>query len=208
MEQEKQTQSYTLKEIIEEAIQNQEDIQHYVWEDKKETILAEKLEFFHCHWQNCQCVDSTLTEVSFHQNTFQNCDFSNTDFSGSTFVKTKFVNCKLVGCNFTNCSFFQTQIAGSNCAYANLYSSYQKEVVWSSSNLTSSVISETKFHQVKWQECNLQKAQLFQTILQGIDFTTCDLSGIVVAIPDLKGVKVNEWQAIELAKLMEIIIEP
>lgn len=207
MEQEKQIQE-SLQEIIHQANDEQEDIKHCVWTDKKETIFAQKLEFFHCDWQNCKCTDSTLTDVNFHQNVFQNCDFSNSDFSGSTFVKTKFINCKLVGCNFTNCSFYQTQIENSHCAYANFYSSYQKEVTWKETNLTNSVISETKFHQVKWQNCNLQKAQLFQTTLQGIDFTTCDLAGIIVSIPDLKGVKVNEWQAIELAKLMGIIIEP
>ena len=47
----------------------------------------------------------------------------------------------------------------------------------------------------------------FETNLKGIDFTTSNIEGIVVSIKDLKGAIVSEMQAIELAKLLGIIIK-
>ena len=53
---------------------------------------------------------------------------------------------------------------------------------------------------------NFQKSQFFKTKLNKIDFTTCNISGITVDINDLKGMIVNEYQALELSNLLGIII--
>lgn len=48
---------------------------------------------------------------------------------------------------------------------------------------------------------------MFRTNLKGIDFSTCNIDGIVVDREDLKGVIVNQFQAVELSKLLGIIIK-
>ena len=49
--------------------------------------------------------------------------------------------------------------------------------------------------------------QLYKTNLQGIDFSTCDITGIVVLPQDLRGMIVDEYQAMELSKLLGIIVK-
>ena len=60
---------------------------------------------------------------------------------------------------------------------------------------------------VKFIDTNLYKAQLFRTNLKDIDFRTCNIEGIIVGQEDLKGMIVNDFQAVELSKLLGIIIK-
>ena len=48
----------------------------------------------------------------------------------------------------------------------------------------------------KFNECDLYKAQMFRTNLKDIDFSTCNIDGIVVEREDLKGIIVNQFQAV------------
>ena len=64
-----------------------------------------------------------------------------------------------------------------------------------------------KLKNLKLEDTNLVGVNFFETNLKGIDFTTSNIEGIVVSIKDLKGAIVSEMQAIELAKLLGIIIK-
>ena len=48
---------------------------------------------------------------------------------------------------------------------------------------------------------------MFRTNLRGIDVSTCNIDGIVVDKEDLKGIIVNQFQAVELSKLLGIIVK-
>ena len=43
-----------------------------------------------------------------------------------------------------------------------------------------------------------------QTKLSGIDFSTCDITSIKIEDKSIRGIKVNQFQAIELASLLGI----
>ena len=60
---------------------------------------------------------------------------------------------------------------------------------------------------MSFQYSNLIGIQLYKTNLSGIDFTTCDITGIVVLPQDLRGIIVDEYQAMELSKLLGIIVK-
>ena len=57
-------------------------------------------------------------------------------------------------------------------------------------------------------ECKFIITNFFNTKLEGIDFSTSNIDGIIVSdnFKELKGIKVNEIQAIELSKLIGIKI--
>ena len=73
--------------------------------------------------------------------------------------------------------------------------------------MQNSSISETKFKNVKFIENNLTNSQLFKTKLKEVDFTSCNIEGITVGLEDVKGMIVNDMQALELSKLLGIIIK-
>ena len=45
-----------------------------------------------------------------------------------------------------------------------------------------------------------------ETKLSGIDFSTCDIEGIKLDNKGIKGIMVNQFQAIDLARLLGIVI--
>ena len=73
--------------------------------------------------------------------------------------------------------------------------------------MSMSNLSEVKLKDTTFDNCNLSQAQIFRTNLKGIDFSNCNITGIVVGIEDIKGLTVNEFQALELSKLLEIKIK-
>ena len=61
---------------------------------------------------------------------------------------------------------------------------------------------------IKIKECKFILTNFFNTKLAGIDFSTSNIEGIILSnnFKELKGIKANEIQAIELAKLLGIKI--
>ena len=49
-------------------------------------------------------------------------------------------------------------------------------------------------------------AELFKTPLEGMDLTTCQIDGLIVDPPSLRGAVVTAVQACGLAKLLGLII--
>ena len=43
--------------------------------------------------------------------------------------------------------------------------------------------------------------------MKGIDMTTCTLDGILVNLPDLRGMIVSPMQAMDLAKLLGLVVK-
>ena len=76
-----------------------------------------------------------------------------------------------------------------------------------STNLQSTSMNEVTWKNIAFSECNLNKSELVRTKLKGIDFSTCELNGITVNISDLNGAIVNEFQALELSKLLGLKIK-
>ena len=74
-------------------------------------------------------------------------------------------------------------------------------------NLQSSSMNEVTWKNIAFLECDLNKAELVRTKLKGIDFSTCEMNGITVNISDLNGAIVNEFQALELSKLLGLKIK-
>ena len=75
------------------------------------------------------------------------------------------------------------------------------------SKLSNASIQEALLKKVQFQYSNLIGIQLYKTNLSGIDFSTCDITGIVVLPQDLRGIIVDEYQAMELSKLLGIVVK-
>ena len=74
-------------------------------------------------------------------------------------------------------------------------------------NLQSASMNEVRWKNIMFSECNFNKSELVRTKLKGIDFSNCELNGITVNISDLNGAIVNEFQALELSKLLGLKIK-
>lgn len=203
---------YEIEEIGNLKVEIQENLEKYEicekrFKEEEENIDADKYTFRNCIFESCRLSHSHFENAYFCDVIFQNCDFSNSDFSKAGFNRVEFINCKLIGCEFIESDIFNTYIKESNFAYVNFSEANFKDVKMENSNLQNSSINEVTWKNIIFLECDLNRAELVRTKLQGIDFSTCEFNGITVNIPDLKGIIVNEFQALELSKLLGLKIK-
>ena len=77
------------------------------------------------------------------------------------------------------------------------------------SDFTDASLSKCNITNVDWKDDCFKNASFFKTWLKDIDFTECDITGIVIsdAKDELREVIVNLEQAIVLAKRLGIVIK-
>ena len=67
-----------------------------------------------------------------------------------------------------------------------------------------------QFTSVAFDTCNLVETEFHRTNLKGINFTSSNIAGIRIStlpINELRGAKVTSLQAIEIARMLGVIIE-
>ena len=90
---------------------------------------------------------------------------------------------------------------------ANFSNSKLRNVDFKESNLLGSYFQSDEFKSVDFDSCNLERANFWETKLNKIDFGNSNIDGIIVKIEDVRGLTVNPLQAVELSKIMGIIIK-
>lgn len=205
---EKLIRAQSFQKEIKLAKQEEVEIVNKLFIECQEERLDEiEIELSKCEFQSCHFCHSSFAHCDLSDTVFKECDFSNCDFSQSNFVRVTFENCKLVGCNFSEASFYQIEIKKSNLSYANFSLGVLKQVSIYNSKAQSSSFQEVKWEKIKLEETDFTLAQFFRTTLNHIDFSSCNIEGIVVRLEDLKGVTTTQYQAIQFAKLLGIIIK-
>ncbi|MGO2890843.1 pentapeptide repeat-containing protein [Enterococcus devriesei] len=130
---------------------------------------------------------------------FKNCDFSNLEWIGGSFHQVVFENCKLTGCNFAesylrDCHFKDSLINFGSFSATNLKN------VW----FENCQLSDGEFFEVTWKHLfleknNLENSNWQRTKLAGLDFTSNSFSKIACSMEQLKGLKVDSYQALVIA---------
>ena len=138
---------------------------------------------------------------------FDNCDFSNCLFTESSFIRVEIKNSKFVGCNFIEARVYHFSSRETIFKYANFSNTSLEEMIFEDSDLSNSSFEESKLKHIYFEKSNLTQALLYRTKLNGIDLSTCEIQGIVTSIEDIKGLTVNNFQAIELSKLLGLTIK-
>ena len=73
-------------------------------------------------------------------------------------------------------------------------------------------MKECGIYRLRWQDwtlraCSLNRAEIRETAMRGMDVTSCEIAGITVDIPSIRGMMVNREQALGLAALLGLVIE-
>uniref|UniRef100_UPI00359C577F hypothetical protein n=1 Tax=Faecalicatena contorta TaxID=39482 RepID=UPI00359C577F len=68
--------------------------------------------------------------------------------------------------------------------------------------------SEVKLKKTGFSKCDFTKVDFFRTGLKGIDFSDSTIEGIMVSdsYREVAGMKINMFQAVEIAKLLGVKI--
>lgn len=130
---------------------------------------------------------------------FKNCDFSNLEWIGGSFHQVVFENCKLTGCNFAesylrDCRFKDCMINFGSFSGTNL-----KNVAFENCKLTDSEFFEVTWKHLFLTDNELDNSNWMRTKLADLDFTSNQFSKIAFSMEQLKGLKVDSYQAMIIA---------
>lgn len=169
-------------------------------------INAEDIEFEKCIFKDCR-ISGNLSKSIFHDVKFENCDFSNCVLSECSFIRVETNNSKFVGSNFTDSRIYHFSSKETSFKYTNFSNTNIEEMIFNECDLSNSSFYQSKIKHIYFEKSQLIQTDFFKVNLKGIDFSTSDISGIITSIEELKGAIVNNFQAIELSKLLGIIIK-
>lgn len=165
--------------------------------------------FYRVTFDNCQLIQCTFEKASFIDVIFKNCDFSNSNFSEGYFNRCEFISCKFVGANLQDSNQQHISILECNFHYANFQNTSFSHVHIKDSDMSQANISECKLKSWSLDNTRFANTQFFKTPLKGIDFSHSEIDGIILSdqFVELQGAKVNTVQAVNLAKLLGVIVK-
>lgn len=167
----------------------------------------EKGELFASRFSHCRFTGAALHKSDVRDCVFEHCDLSGARFLEATLRRCVFRGCKLAGANFGGASL--EDVTFESCAGVGAVFS---EAVFKSVAFTACKLDDAWFVDVRARgpyqfiDCALCRADFLRTPMAGQDLSSCDIEGIAVAGPELKGAKVSALQACELARLLGVTI--
>ena len=90
--------------------------------------------------------------------------------------------------------------------YLSLSEGKLDRVEWNGCKMQESLWADIRMLKVAFRQCDLMRAQWIRTPLQGVDMSTCSVSGWTISLQDLRGMRVAPAQAVELCGLLGVEI--
>ncbi|MGM0123274.1 hypothetical protein IGI37_000640 [Enterococcus sp. AZ194] len=138
---------------------------------------------------------------------FENCDLSNLEWIGGSFQQCLFKQCKLTGTNFAESFLRDCQFEDCMATFSSFSDTKLKAVTFTNCHLTDS-----EFVEVNWQHFTLEKNQLtgsswFHTKLSGLNLSANTFDSISLSQELMRGLIVNQEQAIVIAMGLGLVVE-
>lgn len=165
-----------------------------------------RLEFLDIKFEKCRFENCDFSGSAYYDTKFSQCDFSNCKFRDCYFKNTEFQDCKGDGSDFCRGTFVMATIEKGSYHYVNCGDTSWDSCRLSECDFHDSFFSEVKFKRTTFANVDFSKVDFFKTILKGVDLSDCTIDGITVSdtLNELKGVKINAMQAIEVVRLLGI----
>lgn len=199
-----------LYEDIAWAAEGEQLIEDKNYEDEEcGGIETEKLIFGNVSFSRCRFGQSNFEKGEFHGVLFDGCDLSGSMFRNGYFKNCRFLNCRMTGVILESATLKDTRIENCNCAYGNFSKTLWECTETDDSNMKQSSLSEAVFRKPVFHRTDLSGTDFFRTKLKGVDLSDCTIHDIQVSdsFTELAGLKVDLYQAAELAKLLRIQIK-
>lgn len=176
-----------------------------------ETIIdcdLTQLEFNEVEFNKCNFVSCNFSKAGFYNTIFKNCNISNCIFDESYWKQWQICGCKGDGASFINSHFKYGQIEDSSFCYSNFSQSVVDDLIISNSQCKHISFMQSKLKKMVCNKVVFSGAEFFKTPLKGIDFSTCEIDGMMVSelLTELKGAKISALQALDIARMTGVII--
>lgn len=178
----------------------------YLFENEECDEALDYREFYECKFEKVTFLNH-IRRAMFTDVIFENCDFSNIDMRECVFHRVIMNKCRLTGTDLTQGTFDSFLLKNSHAQYANFSSSKMKDSSFIQNVLKDSGFTMCKVNNLELDDCDFSRAEFYDTKLDGLDFSTSDITDITLDINRMKGIILNEEQALACAKLLGIKIK-
>ncbi len=169
-------------------------------------LEIDQLCFQQSHIKKTKLLNMRLTKFECMDVQFENCDLSNVEWIAGSFHRVIFKNCKLTGSNFAESVLHDCQFIDCVCNYTSFNYAQLKIVHFQETSLLEAEFSEIKWTYLTLDKSNLTGTTWFHTLLNGLDFSHCSFEKIAFSQETIRGLTVNQEQAIVLALGLGIIL--
>lgn len=168
---------------------------------------AARVSFDKTIFKNVTIAESSLNGIELTDVIFDHCDLSNVDFSDAFIHRTAFRDCRLIGTDFTRARFQNVSVIGCIGEFAVFRFVSFKGVSFERSSLISADYYQSSLNGLYFSECNLDQATLAGCRLKDIDLSDCEFTGLTVDLQDLNGCIISAEQAASFAGLLGLVIK-
>ena len=159
-------------------------------------------EFFECRFEYVAFHE--MRGCLFADCIFDHCDFSNADFHETVFRRVHMQQCRMTGTDMSQCTFQDTVLDNCQAVYVNFSASKMKLCQWKETVFREAAMSMCTFADLSVSRCDFTSAEFLDTSLNKVDLSDSKIGGISVGMKELKGVIMNEEQALACVKLLGI----
>ena len=164
------------------------------------------LDVLRCRFIKCDFSGCNFEQAGFRDVMFEACDFSNCNFTKAAFQRVTFQGCKLMGADFVETSLRHARFLDCVGEYVNFADGKAQDTLFVKCRLPSAAFLRYKLS-ASFAGCDLKQALFQQTPLKDFDLRTCDVRGIQVSLPDIRGAVVTAVQAADLAALLGLVVK-
>lgn len=176
-------------------------IENLKFEDETCERTLNMKEFYECTFHNVRFTKD-MKNCLFADVIFDRCDFSNINMNSSVFRRVQIRTCRMMGTELTGAVMQDTVMEGCQGSYLNLNGSKMKRTVLKDMILEQAGMSMIEHSDVSIENCNFTKSEWVDTKMNGLDLSDCQVDGIMVDPENLRGLTVNEEQAVAFAELL------
>ena len=164
---------------------------------KLRSSVLERISFAQCEIQSLQLRDVRLVK----------CDLSNTVLLGFEARRVEFLECRLTGMKAFECKWQDVLVEHCDARYAQFNSGVLRACEFQATQLQDADFRAADLRGAIFTRTMLNRADFTGAKLRKADFRGADIEGIVVRAEDVAGAVVTPAQAIELSRLLGLVIK-
>ena len=167
------------------------------------------LDFRACRFQSCRFRDCDFSGAAFYGCTFTDCLMERCRFPAAYWKGCRLSGCKWDGADLRRSRWKDSALEEALLRYVNFIGGVWERIAVKECDFTESSMSEMRLKAVTLFKTDLTGAELFRTLLSGMDLTTCTLDRVVLSetCRELKGAVIRAAQAAVVARILGIRVE-
>jgi len=138
---------------------------------------------------------------------FVKCDLSNASLRGFEARRVEFIDCRLIGMAATECQWQDVLVQNCDGRYVQLNDGRIRTGEFRASDFSEADFRGTDLEGTSFAQVLLSRADLSHSKLRNADLRGAAIDGILVGSEDVRGAIVTAAQAMELARLLGLVIK-